>query len=411
MTNSDSKQSYRVRAVSCHYQSSDEEVYQALKRATDPLDRAWEKLRKAKRIAIKFNQDWSPDRVVYHQGHRQQLVSDPVGRATLRLLLERTDAEIFAIDVGVEGPPPGKTRLDCTNLLGVLREYNVPYIDGHNDPVVWVPVPGGGQMFDQYPVPQSAVEADAVVSVQKLKNHLYMGVTLCLKNLFGLIPLHQNGGRPRHYYHHLIRLPYVLADIGRIFNPTLNIIDGLVCQAGEEWGRGDHPRICNTLMAGDQVIATDACGTVLMGHDPHSDWLTPPFHRDRNALLVAAQGGFGTINLDEIDFQSEIQAPVGHFFAKEIDPRETVISWRRTMAEQGLYYLDHKKEIDEQYAGQYILLQMGKVRWAEPQGHIRVSRRQLAGDHPEQSLWLKYIDPQDVEGEHFDVYEQALKNF
>lgn len=411
MTNSDSKQSYRVRAVSCHYQSSDEEVYQALKRATDPLDRAWEKLRKAKRIAIKFNQDWSPDRVVYHQGHRQQLVSDPVGRATLRLLLERTDAEIFAIDVGVEGPPPGKTRLDCTNLLGVLREYNVPYIDGHNDPVVWVPVPGGGQMFDQYPVPQSAVEADAVVSVQKLKNHLYMGVTLCLKNLFGLIPLHQNGGRPRHYYHHLIRLPYVLADIGRIFNPTLNIIDGLVCQAGEEWGRGDHPRICNMLMAGDQVIATDACGTMLMGHDPHSDWLTPPFHRDRNALLMAAQGGFGTINLDEIDFQSEVQAPVGQFFAKEIDPRETVISWRRTMAEQGLYYLDHKKEIDEQYAGQYILLQMGKVRWADPQGHIRVSRRQLAGDHPEQSLWLKYIDPQDVEGEHFDVYEQALKNF
>lgn len=411
MTNSDSKQSYRVRAVSCHYQSSDEEVYQALKRATDPLDRAWEKLRKAKRIAIKFNQDWSPDRVVYHQGHRQQLVSDPVGRATLRLLLERTDAEIFAIDVGVEGPPPGKTRLDCTNLLGVLREYNVPYIDGHNDPVVWVPVPGGGQMFDQYPVPQSAVEADAVVSVQKLKNHLYMGVTLCLKNLFGLIPLHQNGGRPRHYYHHLIRLPYVLADIGRIFNPTLNIVDGLVCQAGEEWGRGDHPRICNMLMAGDQVIATDACGTMLMGHDPHSDWLTPPFHRDRNALLVAAQGGFGTINLDEIDFQSEVQAPVGQFFAKEIDPRETVISWRRTMAEQGLYYLDHKKEIDEQYAGQYILLQMGKVRWADPQGHIRVSRRQLAGDHPEQSLWLKYIDPQDVEGEHFDVYEQALKKF
>lgn len=411
MTNSDSKQSYRVRAVSCHYQSSDEEVYQALKRATDPLDRAWEKLRKAKRIAIKFNQDWSPDRVVYHQGHRQQLVSDPVGRATLRLLLERTDAEIFAIDVGVEGPPPGKTRLDCTNLLGVLREYNVPYIDGHNDPVVWVPVPGGGQMFDQYPVPQSAVEADAVVSVQKLKNHLYMGVTLCLKNLFGLIPLHQNGGRPRHYYHHLIRMPYVLADIGRIFNPTLNIVDGLVCQAGEEWGRGDHPRICNMLMAGDQVIATDACGTMLMGHDPHSDWLTPPFHRDRNALLVAAQGGFGTINLDEIDFQSEVQAPVGQFFAKEIDPRETVISWRRTMAEQGLYYLDHKKEIDEQYAGQYILLQMGKVRWADPQGHIRVSRRQLAGDHPEQSLWLKYIDPQDVEGEHFDVYEQALKKF
>ena len=49
---------YHVRAVHCDYRSSDEEVYQALKRATDPLDAAWEKLRKARRIGIKFNQDW-----------------------------------------------------------------------------------------------------------------------------------------------------------------------------------------------------------------------------------------------------------------------------------------------------------------------------------------------------------------
>lgn len=202
----------------------------------------------------------------------------------------------------------------------------------------------------------------------------------------------------------------MLADIGRIFNPALNIIDGLVCQAGEEWGRGENPRICNTLIAGDQVIATDACGAVLMGHDPHSDWLTPPFHRDRNALLVAAQSGFGTVNLDQIDFQSEVQAPVGHFFAKEIDPRETIVSWRRSMAEQGLYYLDHKEEIIRQHAGQYILLQMGRVRWADPHGQIHISRRQLAGDHPEQSLWLKYVDPQEIEEEHFEVYQQVLAN-
>ena len=44
-----------------------------------------------------------------------------------------------------------------------------------------------------------------------------------------------------------------------------------------------------------------------MGHDPAADWLTPPFHRDRNALLVAAQSGFGTVNLNEIDFASELQ--------------------------------------------------------------------------------------------------------
>lgn len=399
---------YRVRAVHCDYRSSDEEVYQALKRSVEPLEQSWEKLRKARRIAIKFNQDWNKDRVVYHQGHRQQLVSDPVGRAVLRLLRERTSAELIAVDVGVEPPPAGGTRDDCTNLLHVFREFDVPYVDGTQDGVKWVDVPGGGLMFDRYPVPASTFDADEIVSVQKLKNHAFMGITLCLKNLFGLMPIMPHG-RPRHYYHHLVRMPYMLVDIGKIYNPALNIIDGLVSQAGMEWGPGDHPRIGNTLIAGDQVIATDACGATLMGHDPNSDWRTEPFHRDRNSLKIAAESGFGTVDLSEIDYETEVEAPVGHFFAKEIDPRETVISWRRTTAEQGLYYLENKHSIIEKYAGKYILLQMGEVRWADTSGHINVSRRVLSGDHPEQSMWMKYVDPDEAEGEHFEVYTRTLE--
>lgn len=399
---------YHVRAVHCEYNAGDEVVYQALKRATAPLEEAWKKLRAARRIGIKFNQDWMPNKVKFHEGHRQQLISDPVARATLRLLQEETNAELFAIDIGVEGPPPGMTRADCTNLLPVLREFGVPYIDGHLEPVKWVNVPGGGHMFEKYPVPQAAVDADAIISVQKLKNHGFMGITLCLKNLFGLMPLPPDG-RPRMYYHHLVRMPYMLADLGRIYQPTLNIIDGLVTQAGEEWGRGENPRICNTLLAGDQVIATDACAAHLMGHDPRADWLTPPFHRDRNALLIAAQGGLGTVNLEEIDFQSEVSAPVGAFFSKQTDSTETNISWRRTTAQQGLFYRDHRQELLDQYAGQYVLMQMDQVRWSGQDGTLRASRRQLSGEHPEQAMWLKYVDPTEDEGEHFEVYENTLQ--
>ena len=284
MTSGNSSAPYQVRAVQCDYQSGDEQVYQALWRAVSPLSQSLEKLRRARRIAVKFNQDFMPTWVIMHQGHRQQLVSDPVLRATLRLLREQTNAELFAIDVGVESLRLGAQRLEGATALPVLREFEVPFIDGHVDPVVWASVPGGGAIFQRYPIPQSVAEADAVVSVQKLKNHVFAGVTLCLKNLFGLVPI-QPSGRPRAYYHHIIRLPYMLADLGEIFNPALNILDGLVCQAGEEWGPGDHPRICNTLIAGDQVIATDACAAYLMGHDPQADWLTPPFHRDRNAAV------------------------------------------------------------------------------------------------------------------------------
>lgn len=406
--NTPANQPYHVRAVQCDYRCSDEEVYQALKRATDPLDQAWEKLSHARRIGIKFNQDWVHEKVKYHEGHRQQLVSDPVARAVLRLLQEKTTAEIFAIDVGVEGIWANVTDGSSTNLLPVLNEFGVPFIAGQNSPVVWKDVPGGGSIFNRYPVTQPAAEADAIVSVQKMKNHLFSGVTLCLKNLFGLMPLPPNG-RPRGYYHHLVRIPHMLADLGRIYDPALNILDGLVTQAGSEWYPGEYPRICNTLVAGDQVIATDTCATTLMGHDPKADWLTPPFHRDRNALLVAAESGFGTVDIDKIDFQSEVTAPVGEFFAKVFDPQETVVSWRRTTAEQGLYYRDHKKELIGKYAGQYILLQMGEVRYADPQGDIRISRRTLAGEHPDQAMWFKFVDPDEDEGEHYEVYEHTLQ--
>ena len=398
---------HRVRAVRCEYTAGDEEVYRALKRATDPLDATWRRLADARRIGIKFNQEKPPDRVVTRHGHRQQLVSDPVVRATIRLIRERTSAELFVVDVGIECHGRPEPLEECMTIHPVLRELDVPYVDGTTDPVTWAKVPGGGLQFGSYPLPSASVEADAIVSVQKAKNHRFMGVTLSLKNLFGLASIPPDG-RPRAYYHHLVRLPYVLADLGRIYDPALNILDAMVCQAGEEWGPGDDPRDCNTLIAGDHTVATDACVMHLMGHDPTADWPAPPFHRDRNHLLVAAQSGFGTVDLDEIDFESEGPSPMGEFHANEYDSHETVRSWLTTTAEQGLYYEEHRDRFVSRHAGEYVLLQMGEVKWSDPHGHIGESRRALAGDHPEQGLWLKFVDPDELEEEHYGIYRQTL---
>jgi len=209
-----------------------------------------------------------------------------------------------------------------------------------------------------------------------------------------------------------VRLPYVLADLGKLYDPALNVIDGLVGQAGEEWGAGEEMRIANVLVAGDHVVATDAVGAYLMGHDPErDDWPAAPFHRDRNALRVAAENGFGTVHLAEMDFISEVRAPVGDkpFFAKLTDSPARVAQWRETTAEQALYYRDHRQAMLARYAGEYILLQMGEVKWHSPQGVLEVSRRSLSGDHPDQAMWMKYVDPAEAEGEHFEVYEDVLR--
>ena len=263
-------------------------------------------------------------------------------------------------------------------------------------------------MFQRYNLSACFQDADAVVSVAKMKNHGFMGLTLCMKNLFGLTPIArpQKRGRVRTYFHHAIRLPYVLPDLAMITRPCLNIIDGITGQYGSEWG--GEGRVGNALIAGDQVTATDACGAYLMGHDPASDWPTPAFRRERNHLLVAAEGGFGTVNLDEIDFDSEVESPVAEFDNYEQDTPEVAARVRETACEQGLVYRDRREEMVERYGGEYIYLQDGEPVWNGPDpAHIK-SHREFASEKPGEALFLKYVDPDEVEGERFGVYEESL---
>lgn len=400
-----------VRAVGCDHDASDDEVYDALRRATEPLTEAWARLTAAKRIGIKFNQDKQPQDRARFEGQLQQLVSEKVGRACLRLLRERTDAELIAIDVSFYVAYSGARVEETTTFSPMFREFDVDYVDGTMGPFETVPVPSGGVMFDQYLLPTAAVEVDEIVSVAKLKSHAFMGFTLSLKNLFGLMPT-EPAGHPRSYYHHLVRMPYMLADLGRILDPALCIIDGLIGQTGREWGTGRHgdgAQISRTLVAGDHAVATDACAATLMGHDPCGDWPSEPFHRDRNALLVAAdEAGYGCVDVGAVDFQSEVDAPIGDFYSSITDPPARVLRWRRSTCEQALGYRDDKQRYVDAYAGKYILLQAGDVVWHSPEGRLRKSRRELAGNRPDEAMWLKYVDPEELDGEHYEVYERTL---
>ena len=395
----------RVRAVRCDHRAGDEAIYAALRRATDPLDRAWDRLTRARRITVKFNQARVAERRHMFEGNLRELVDYRVARAVLRLLRERTDAEIVCTEISNDALWLGCPVEDTVTLMPVLKEFGVPFINGNVPPHRVCPVPGGGLMFDQYLLPASAVETDAFVSVQKMKSHVSMGITLALKNLFGLPPTEPHG-RARQYFHHFIRLPYVLVDLGRIVQPTLSIIDALVGQSEREWnGEG---RVADTLIAGDHVIATDTCGTHLMGHDPLEDWPVQPFVRDRNALRIAHEAGFGTADLRGIDLESEVAAPVAAFRTLETDPFETVLAWRRSTCEQALYYRNNRQWFIDRYPGEYILLQDGEVRWHSRDSALEGSRRDLAGANKLSAMWLKLVDPDEAEGEHYAVYEGVL---
>ena len=398
---------YKVRAAHCDHRASEEEIYQILRRTTDPLTRSWEKIEKAKKVVIKFNMMKPHERIIYFHGRRRELVDDAVCRAVLRLLKEHTTAQLIATDTNPytngHRMPPG------FNYEHHLKEFGVKFVDSCLPPFKEYEVPGGGLMFDRYILSECFDEADAMVSVAKMKNHAFMGITLCTKNLFGLPPMILPEGRTRSYYHHLIRLSYVLPDLGLIIQPCLNIIDALTGQWGREWG--GEGRICNALIAGDHPISTDACGMYLMGHDPKSDWPTPPFKRDRNHILLAARRGFGTVELDEIDFESEVSAPLAEFDSVETDTPQTVSNWRRTTCEQGLIYLESQKDLIDRHRGNFIYMQDGEVVWSGPDPSNLGSRRQLSGEKKDSALWLKLVDPEEREGEQFGVYEECLVEF
>ena len=115
------------------------------------------------------------------------------------------------------------------------------------------------------------------------------------------------------------------------------------------------------------------------------------------------------MDLDEIDFASEVDAPLAEFDAEQTDAPETVASWRRTTCEQALIYREEQRQIVDRHRGNFIFMQDGSVVWHGSDPSNLGSRRQLSGEHKDSALWLKYVDPEEWEGERYEVYEECLR--
>ena len=102
-----------------------------------------------------------------------------MARAVLRLLRERTTAELVATDTYPYGN--GHVTPDDFNYRYILDDFGVRYVDSNLPPFATYDVPGGGCMFDRYLLNAIFAEADEVVSIAKMKNHAFMGITLTLK--------------------------------------------------------------------------------------------------------------------------------------------------------------------------------------------------------------------------------------
>ena len=117
-----------------------------------------------------------------------------------------------------------------------------------------------GEVLESITVPRLVTES-AVISAAKLKTHLNTGVTLGMKNMFGLLPEKFKGK------YHLKGISKVVVDINTVLKPALTVIDGFIGMEGEGPING-KPVEMDLIIAGTDVVATDATACRIMGINP-----------------------------------------------------------------------------------------------------------------------------------------------
>jgi uncharacterized protein (DUF362 family) len=248
---------------------------------------------------------------------RVRFVESTQKQATLETTLAEAGWDVPALSA------LGKVEYENTRNLGLGRRYS------------HFPVPGGGYMFSSFELNHAYEETDVLVSLTKLKNHATAGVTLALKNLFGLPPNSLYGAEagketatahraplhdPQGYESLKLpglkasgissdkywRVPRITVDVCAACPIHLSVIDGITSMSGGEgpWCGEEHLKVTSPglLIAGFNAVSTDAVATAVMGYpNPRAPRGVKPFQDCDNHLLLAEQAGLGTADLAQID--------------------------------------------------------------------------------------------------------------
>jgi uncharacterized protein (DUF362 family) len=147
-----------------------------------------------------------------------------------------------------------------------LREYSGPlsriFVDLNVDDVERVALRTHASRLSELYLPKTVLGVDFLVSMPKMKTHHWAGVTLSLKNMFGVVP-GSCYGWPKNVLHWAGIDPAIL-DINAAVRPDFAIVDGIVGMEGNGPIQGKS-KPCGTLVLGDDPVAVDATCARIMG--------------------------------------------------------------------------------------------------------------------------------------------------
>jgi uncharacterized protein (DUF362 family) len=165
---------------------------------------------------------------------------------------------------------PGHQRdtemlLEQSGLEAVLMDEKIPFVDLNLDSIHPVPLPSNYTRLGRLFLPDTILGADLVVSMPKLKTHHWVGVTLSLKNMFGVVPGVKYGW-PKNLLHWR-GIHNSIVDINVAVRPGFAIVDGIEGMEGDGPLNGETVK-SGVVIMGDNLTAVDATGARIMGIYP-----------------------------------------------------------------------------------------------------------------------------------------------
>ena len=164
-----------------------------------------------------------------------------------------------------EGPALDRDAEAILESIG-LRHYAGPlagvFVDLNVDDVEKVLLKTTASRLKELYLPKTVLGADFVISMPKLKTHHWAGVTLSLKNMFGIVP-GSCYGWPKNILH-WAGIDSAILDINAAVRPDFAIVDGIVGMEGNGPIQGE-PKNSGVLILGDDPVAVDATCCRVMG--------------------------------------------------------------------------------------------------------------------------------------------------
>jgi len=186
--------------------------------------------------------------------------TDPIVVEAIIRRLQELPVEILVVESDATITNATKA-FKVTGMAEMCERNGVEWINlRHVKDRVELPIPDG-KALSKITVPRIVAES-AVISAAKMKTHSETGVTLGMKNMFGLLPDKFKGR------YHMRGMHKVILDINTVLRPALTVIDGFVAMEGRGPVHG-KPVQMDTIITGADPVATDSTACRVMGFDPH----------------------------------------------------------------------------------------------------------------------------------------------